>query len=228
MPRFGATIAGLQTLGTTLDGVADKARTTMGVLGEARGAVGEMHSSLEQLDTKTDDSLSRQQQFQEEAKKTAVEISALNVIYDAAGERQNNFSQDIQLQIEAVRLGVISLQEFLAIYGDSLIMLEDGQHKIRDLFAGVDFNAYLNQIQALISGVRDGGTQLGDVLTYLQKNAATLAKGLIEAIQKFKDGKLGIEQLIALLERYKQDFSGDALGDLAGALVQGLLGGDLT
>lgn len=228
MPSFGKTISGLQALGSALDNVGEKARNSMGVIGQAKGAADEMRSSLEQLDAKTEETKGKQEALRKEIFENRQAVTALDTILVAVGDRSNAFSQDVQLQIEAVRIGAQSLEDFLTLYGDALITLEDGQHKIRDLFSGADFAIYQQQIQDLIEGVEKGSATLGDALAYLQKNAQNLAKGLIEAIAAFQRGELSLERLADLLQKYKQDFAGDALGDLAGALQQGLLGGDLT
>lgn len=228
MPSFGKTIAGLQNLGSALEGVADKARNSMGVIGQAKGMADEMRSSLEQLDAQTDATKGKQEDFIERVQENTQAITALDTILQAVGDRSNAFSQDVQLQIEAVRIGAQSLEDFLTLYGDAIITLEDGQHKIRDLFSGADFAVYRQQLQDLIQAVQDGSATLGDALAYLQKNAQNLAKGLIEAISAFQRGELSIERLIALLQKYKEDFTGEGLGDLAAELLKGLLGGEFT
>lgn len=228
MASFGNVMAGLKDLGSSLEGIADKASRTMGVVTDAQRAVESMQSSLTALDKKTDDTTAKQSKFLADIDKTNQAVTALDAIFQAVSDRQNAFSQDIQLQIELVRVGGESLEDFLTLYGDSLILLEDGMHKIRDLFSGADFDVYKDQIQALIQAVNDGSATLGDALDLLKKNASTLAKGLIEAIEAFKRGELSLERLQALLEKTKQDFQGNALGDLADALLDGLLTGDLA
>jgi ABC-type transporter Mla subunit MlaD len=226
--RFPNLTAGLQQLGSQLDGVADKARTTQGVIGEARGVVDGMGSSLAALDAKTEETVARQSKFREEIEQSRSAVDAFDQIQAAVADRGNVWGEELQLQMELVRLGGQSLQEFLTKFGDAQIALEDGMHTIRDLFSGTDFNAYSQQIQSLIDGVRDGGTALGDVFAFLQKNAATLGKGLSEAIAAFQRGEISLQRLADLLQKYKQDFQGTELADLADALLQGVLGGDLT
>lgn len=228
MPSFGKTISGLQQLGTALDGVADKARNSMGVIGQAKGAVDEMRSSLEQLDAKTEDTMSKQERLRDEIEQSRGVVEVFGEIQSAVAERGNVWSQELQLQMELVALGGQSLEDFLTKFGDAQILLEDGMHTIRELFSGTDFDGWEDQIRKLIDGVQEGGTKLADVLTYLQKNAQTLAKGLIEAISAFQRGELSLERLAQLLAKYKQDFQGKPLADLSDALLQGLLGGELT
>lgn len=228
MPSFGKTISGLQQLGTALDGVADKARNSMGVIGQAKGAVDEMRSSLEQLDAKTEDTVSKQERLRDEIEQSRGVVEVFGEIQSAVAERGNVWSQELQLQMELVALGGQSLEDFLTKFGDAQILLEDGMHTIRELFSGTDFDGWGDQIRKLIDGVQEGGTKLADVLAYLQKNAQTLAKGLIEAISAFQRGELSLERLAQLLAKYKQDFQGKPLADLSDALLQGLLGGELT
>lgn len=228
MPSFGKTISGLQQLGTALDGVADKARNSMGVIGQAKGAVDEMRSSLEQLDAKTEDTVSKQERLRDEIEQSRGVVEVFGEIQSAVAERGNVWSQELQLQMELVALGGQSLEDFLTKFGDAQILLEDGMHTIRELFSGTDFDGWEDQIRKLIDGVQEGGTKLADVLAYLQKNAQTLAKGLIEAISAFQRGELSLERLAQLLAKYKQDFQGKPLADLSDALLQGLLGGELT
>lgn len=228
MPSFGKTISGLQQLGTALDGVADKARNSMGVIEQAKGAVDEMRSSLEQLDAKTEDTVSKQERLRDEIEQSRGVVEVFGEIQSAVAERGNVWSQELQLQMELVALGGQSLEDFLTKFGDAQILLEDGMHTIRELFSGTDFDGWEDQIRKLIDGVQEGGTKLADVLAYLQKNAQTLAKGLIEAISAFQRGELSLERLAQLLAKYKQDFQGKPLADLSDALLQGLLGGELT
>lgn len=226
--KFSNVTSGLDSIGSSLDGVVQKARTAQGVIGETKRAIDGMGSSLDALDQKTDASVERQERARKVLEENTKAVTALDDIYAAVTERGNNFSQDVQLQLELVRLGGQSLQDFLSLYGDALIQLEDGSHRIRDLFSGADYDVYRKRIQELIDQVEQGGDRLGVVLAFLRENASTLTKGLQEMIEGFQKGEVSLQRLLDFLQRTRQDFAGTDFEALAQALLQGLAQGELT
>lgn len=228
MASFGNVTSGLETLSTQLERVISKAGETRGAIGETRRAAQDMSSDLAALEEQTDRAREQQEQVAEVVYRNTQALSALDGIYAAVMERGNNFSKDVQLQIELVRVGGQSLEQFLSIYGDAIIQLEDGMHRVRDLFSGADFDVYRDQLRQLIESVDEGGSKLGDVLAFLKQNASELTKGLQAMIEGFRRGEVSLERLLTLLRQIQQDFAGTDFGALAQALEQGLLAGDLA
>lgn len=226
--NFGKVTAGLDSIGASLDGVVEKAKTTQGVIGDTRRSIQGMSSDLTKLDESTERSVERQERARRSIEENHKALTALDQIYEAVGDRGNDFSQDVQLQLEAVRLGKQSLEDFLSIYGDAVIQLEDGSHRIRDLFSGADLNVYRQQIQDLVKELHSGGADIAEVLDFLKTNANTLTQGLQKMLDGFRQGKVTLEQLLQFLERAREDFRGEEGEALIQALLQGLAQGELT
>lgn len=199
MPHFARTTAAIREMSSAMDEVKSKAATLAPALGESRKQV-------------------------EEAKK---EFDALDSLYAQLGETQNNFSKDFQLDIERVRLGVITLSELETKWGSAVIATKDGMRTINELFAGADLGKYGQDIQNLIQDVQTGAAKLDDVVKFLKENAGDLAKGLIDVLDLFKAGKASLEDVQRVLDATKAAFPGGDSDALVEAIRNALLGGDL-
>lgn len=199
MPGFAKTNSALATMASHLDNVETKAKTLAPTLAETKKQVAEA--------TKTFD--------------------ALDSLYAQLGETQNNFSKDFQLDIERVRLGVITLSELETKWGSAVIATKDGMRTINELFAGADLGKYSQEIQTLIQDVQTGAAKLDDVVKFLKENAGDLAKGLIDVLDLFKAGKASLEDVQRVLDATKAAFPGGDSDALVEAIRNALLGGDL-
>ncbi len=199
MPGFGKTIAGLEAISGGLDSVKSKAEATAPVVARTRQVVTEAKENL--------DELSR--------------------MFELSQATQNDFSKDFELDMQRVRLGVISLDEYIAKWGDASIATEDGFRTIRESFSGADFGQYRQQIQELINDITTGAAEVGDIVKFLKENAGDLAKGLINVLELFQAGKASLEDVQRALDATKAAFPGADSDALTEAIRNALLGGDL-
>lgn len=199
MPGFSRTNAGLETMASHLDNVETKAKTLAPVLADTRKQVDDARKSFDALDS----------------------------LYAQLGETQNNFSKDFQLDIERVRLGVITLSELETKWGSAVIATKDGMRTINELFAGADLGKYGQEIQNLIQDVLSGAAKLDDVVKFLKENAGDLAKGLIDVLDLFKAGKASLEDVQRVLDATKAAFPGGDSDALLDAIRNALIDGDI-
>lgn len=199
MPGFGRTLAGLRAMSAAMDKVRSKAAETRTAVADTRAAVDEAKGQLSELDR----------------------------LYSLSKETQNNFSKDFELDMQRVRLGIITLSDLQTKWGDASIATENGFQTIRDAFEGADFGQYQQKIQDLITNISDGSAKIGDIIAFLKENAGDLAKGLINVLDLFKAGKASLEDVQRVLDSTKQAFPGSDSDALAEAIRNALLGGDL-
>lgn len=199
MPGFGKVNAGLTAMSGSLDEVITKAEKASPVLAKTKEAVKEAQGSLDELDR----------------------------LFNLSQETQNNFSKDFELDMQRVRLGVITLEEYIQKWGGAQIATSEGFETIREAFSGADFGQYREEIQQLITDIRDGGAEVGEIVKFLKENAGDLAKGLINVLELFKAGEASLEDVQRALDATKKAFPGTESDALAEAIRQALLGGDL-
>lgn len=199
MPGFGRTNAGLATMSAHLDDVKAKAEATAPAVSRTREMVEEASANLDELGR----------------------------LFELSQATQNNFSKDFELDMQRVRLGVITLEEYVAKWGDASIATQDGFQTIREAFSGADFGQYRQDIQELIGDVTSGAAKLSDVVKFLKDNAGDLTKGLVATLELYKQGKATLEEVQRALDATKQAFPGvesDALAEaIRNALAAGLL-----
>lgn len=199
MPGFGKTIAGLEAISGGLDSVKSKAEATAPALAKTRQAVTEAQGIFDELAR----------------------------MFELSQATQNNFSKDFELDMQRVRLGVISLDQYIAKWGDASIATEDGFRTIRESFSGADFGQYREQLQDLIGDITSGAAEVGDIVKFLKENAGDLAKGLVNVLELFQAGKASLEDVQRTLDATKAAFPGTDSDALAEAIRNQLLGGDL-
>jgi methyl-accepting chemotaxis protein len=228
MPSFGKTISGLQKLRTELEGVTKAAESTRGSVGGAKADIEGLSTAIEQNKARSEDFVARTQRTRDQAAQAKGDIDLLDKLYDASKETQNDFSEKFELFIEAVRLGAVDVNKFKQEMGDASIVIDGEFHRIRDLFSGADLGKYREQIQELIEGIQQNGVDLGEVIEFIDSRAGKLAKGLVNALRLFQQGKATLEDVQRALEAARDTFPpGTDLQGLINQLEQGLLSGDL-
>lgn len=227
--KFSGVTSGLDSIGSSLDGVVSKAKTTQGVIGETRKAAAGLSSDLDAIDRRTDETVERQGRARRELVDKAREtFSELDALYAAAKDGSDNWSKDFALQLEAVKIGAKDIEDLVTLYGDAAIQINGEMVRIRDAVSGADLNAIRDQIQDLIKGIRTGSTELADALGFLKANAGELAAGLIQVVESFQRGEATLDQVLARLRQFREQFSGSEFEAFAQALEHGLLSGALT
>lgn len=199
MPRFSNTIAAVEQLSTSIDRLIEKADTFVQKAPEIQRVVEERRESFD----------------------------VLSDLHEKLQREENDFSKELDLQIQAVRLGAKDLEDFIQMWGDATIATSEGMKKVRELFEGADLGQYRQQIQDLIQDLNSGKAELGEVLTFLKENAADLAKGLIRTLDLFREGKASLEDVQRALDAARQAFPGVEGGALIDAINDAIAQGTL-
>lgn len=227
--KFAGVTSGLDSIGKSLDGVVGKARNAQGVIGETRRAAQGLSTDLDAVDRRTDETVQRQERARKELVDKAREaFSQLDALYAAAKDGSDNWSADFALQLEAVKIGAKDIEDLVTLYGDARIQINGELVRIRDAVRGADLGAIRQQLQDLIDGIRTGSTDLAAALAFLKDNAGELAAGLIQTVEAFRRGEATLDQVLARLRQFREQFSGSEFDAFAQALEQGLLAGDLA
>ncbi|MEO7795547.1 MAG: hypothetical protein ABIV06_12325, partial [Thermoanaerobaculia bacterium] len=161
MPLFTNTISALSKVGSALDDVKAKSDSLVTTLVKNRGEIEAAHKDFD----------------------------ALGALLEQSRETQNDFSQEFEFQLQRLKIGGQSIAAFLADFGDAQIKIGDGFKTIREALEGANLDQYRQELQQLISDVTTGGADLGKVLEFLKENAGDIAKGLINVLELFRQGK---------------------------------------
>lgn len=199
MPHFDNTIAQIEKMSTSLSKVSAQATQLQPVVEATSKKAREAQESIDELDILLTKSLAT----------------------------QNDFSAQLEIDIERVRLGSIDIRDFISTWGDAVIATDEGFRTIREQFSGADLGKYQREIQDLIAAVSTGAAELADVIGFLKENVPTLGKGLIDVLELFKQGKATLEDVQRVIEATKKAFPGLEADALADAIQQALLGGNL-
>lgn len=182
---------------------------------------------LDELTNKADQLHHRTVGLEEDRERARGSLDVLDGLLAQSMKTQNDFSSQLEIDMEQVRLGSLDIRDFIQQWGDAVIATSDGFRTIREQFSGADLGQYRKEIQDLIAAINSGGAELGEVIGYLKENVPTLARGLIDVLELFKQGKATLEDVQQVLEGTKQAFPGLEGDALAAAIEQALLGGNL-
>lgn len=191
MPRFGNTLAGLEALSSSLDRVIERATT------------------VERQAPK----------LRENVDKAKEQIDILDRLYAANEETSNVFSEKFGRFIEAVRIGAVDVNKLKQETGDFSIVIEGELVRIRDLFSGADLGKYRQEIQDFIRELNTGKADIGDAVTFIEERAGNLAKGLVNVLKAFQQGKATLEEVQRALDAARKTFPP---GGESGALLEAL------
>lgn len=199
MAGFGKTIAGLRAMSAAMDEVKSKASELAPALSKHRENVQEAKENLD----------------------------VLGGLLAQSRTEQNDWSQEFEFQLQRLKLGGQTIAEFMADFGDAEIRIGDGFKSIREALDGANLDQYRQDLQQLIADVTSGGADLGKVLAFLKENAGDIAKGLINVLELFKQGKASLDDVQRVLDATKAILPGADGDALIEALRNALLGGDL-
>jgi len=166
-------------------------------------------------------------QIEEVAPRAATQLDDLSEQIDRFAESGNVWAQELQLQLEAVKIGAVDLDNFITKFGDVVVQTEAGAKTIREILDGMDLREYEEQINDFIEGLQKGSVDLGEVMDYLTENAGTLAGRLGEIFDQYREGKVTMERLVEVIAALKGQFQGTDLDALLEALLDALARGDI-
>lgn len=139
----------------------------------------------------------------------------------------SEFSEEIKLQLDAIRVGGEQVDDFLTKFGDAVVVIDGHAKTIREILEGVDFKRYEHSLRDLIDQVTKGGAKLSDVLKDLKARGGLFADEISKTVEAFEQGKISLQRLLDFFNSIKTRFPDSTLSDLLTALEQGLLSGKL-
>lgn len=228
MAAFEGLLAGLENLRSSLSTVADSARETSAHVGRlATQATETFRAAASQIEHDAERAKAAMREIEELAPRAATALDDLKEMADKWTEDGVWWASEIQVSIEALRVGALRLDEFMAQLGDAVVKTEQGTMTIRELLTGLDWTEYQRQIQDFIDGLRKGSVDLGEVMEYLTENAGQLTERLGEVFEKYRDGKVTLEHLVGVIQSLKGQFEGSELDALLDAVLDALARGDI-
>ena len=137
---------------------------------------------------------------------------------------QTGWSEELQLQIDAIQVGAGNIREFITLLGNAQI----GSERLRQFLKGLDFNEHTRRIQALIDMVLRGRATLDQVVTFIGDTNLAIAARLRDTIKQFQEGTVTLQYLLDVLQQVKGALPGEQFGALADAIAQALSSGGLS
>jgi hypothetical protein len=182
----------------SVDAITSKSQTAVAAVHEASAQIGTATEALRnQTATRFDD--------------------LQQLLKDGAGA----WDQAVLQQIEAVKLGIVSIEDFLSKFGDAVV---EGQ-RLREYLSDLDLGTYQKQVRDLVQGLHDGSLQISEVLEFLGESQLEFAKQLKSVIDLFQAGKVTLERVAEVVAQVKRLFPGSQFDDLAEQLLDSLTRG---
>jgi DNA-binding ferritin-like protein (Dps family) len=159
----------------------------------------------------------------QKTEQTQIQITTrLDDLQNAVADHSNLWNKAVSELIDAVKIGAVSIHQFLDLYSNARI---EGE-RLTEYLKGLDLNTYQNHIRSLIQGLREGTTEITEVQKVLGETQLTFAKRLSEVIDLFRQGAVTLKRVQEIVRQVQQAFPESDLADLAGALYDALRRGD--
>ncbi len=200
--------ARLQALATLLDQVTQSATRAYEATERLTASAGSTATTLSSLPSLL--SLTTEQLTQ-----TATRLDDLQ---NALADHSNLWNKAVSELIDAVKIGAVSIEQLITLYGDAQI----GGQRLTEYLKGLDFNVYHDHIRELIQGLRDGSVEIAKVQEYLGKTQLLFAKQLTDIIELFKKGAVTLKRVEEVVRDIKKAFPDSDFSDLAQALYDAL------
>lgn len=222
-------LKGLETLSSALDTATEKARTTMGVIGEASRSVEGLQSSLTALEGASQSASESVRRNSEAMHQEAT--PRINDVLDtlettaAAGER---WAVSLMNVIHNALEGTIRTEEAFQKFGDITVLFEGQLVRVDTLLR--EFLPTTGEVQKRILELAEDlkDASIDELLEQLSKSYSQWGKYLGEIIEKFKAGKVSLEHVLRVAREIQKLVPDSEAGMLARLLEEGLLDGSLT
>jgi hypothetical protein len=167
------------------------------------------------------------------ARQVATRLDDLVAQLQASADAGNVWAQSIEEMIGEVKLGTLSLDRLLQLYGDADV----GGKRLRQFLQGLDIGQYTRQISEFIEAMRKGQVTLDDVVQLLAGSNVEFAKQFAKLLELFKQGKVTLQAVAEAVAKAAQIAGAGLAGGSAGsntaftaltqAILQGLQDGTL-
>ena len=93
------------------------------------------------------------------------------------------FADELRRQLDLLRAGGSSVQQLLADFGDAVVRVNGEVKTLREVLQGLDLGSLRRQMQSLITDLKCGQADVGDVLAALRRTGSEAAeKGLLRPV----------------------------------------------
>ena len=132
---------------------------------------------------------------------------------------ENGWDQELKRQLDEVREGTISLQEFKRTWGDTMVDVGNGQERISQALAQLDPRTFKQKAAEIRDAIREGALELDDVIAQIDASTSGHLGRLKELIKSWQDNRASIQDVIRAAEAARRAVGTD---NTAGALTEGL------
>ena len=140
--------------------------------------------------------------------------NALDDLIDRLRKAKNIWDEELQLALDALRAGGLSMREFLSEYGDIEIEVQGRLVSLREFLKGIDFREFTNKLQDLMQQVQKSSTDLEAILNQIGALGGQFAEMIVEMVRKFQEGQITFEELARRIEELQRQFPDSDLDEL--------------
>jgi uncharacterized phage infection (PIP) family protein YhgE len=191
--------------------------------------ISDLRASLSTVTEEARRATERMRELREVTREYENGANQLDDLLQRLGNGANVWAQEMKMQLELVQLGMMTLEDFMSMWGDAVFQTEQGSRTIRELLEGMDMREYLKRVQELAEGLQDGAKSMADVLDYLRTVGGTFSQEMIKAIEAFQQGKITLQRLREIMQSISDNYTGAGgeFDELVKAILQGLQSGSL-
>ena len=194
---------------------ADSASSAIATAGNTiRSHAGEAQAAVEQMHAAT-------------AAAVGEQATALDDLIQKLFAVKTPYQETLLSMIEAAKAGILTIDEIVKQFGDRIVVIDGQERTLSEVFRRIDWREWEREFQALIDRVRDGSAALSEVEAKLAESQNAVARRLLQMIQLFRQGKVTLDALAAVVADIQRVFPDSELDELAQALLQGLRDGTL-
>jgi len=146
----------------------------------------------------------------------------LDDLIHRAREHTNAWDVELDLQLQAVQLGLQTMEEFLFKFGEGVVRFKGETTTVRELLAGIDYRQPQQEMRDLIKAFEDGAIDLDEVVARLRERAPELTRYFLQILDAFRQGKVTLDRLAGVVESFRRQFGDTELSRLMDDLVDQL------
>jgi ABC-type transporter Mla subunit MlaD len=191
----------------------------------AAGAIANSSAAVEQHATQAQGAIERMKQATDEA--LGEQATALDDLLEKLFAVETPYDDTLKSMIEAAKAGITTLDELVRVFGDRAVLIDGKVETLSQAFRRIDWREWEIEFQELVARIRDGEAALSDVEAKLAESQNAIARRLLEMIQLYRQGKITLDGLAAVVRDIQRVFPDTELDELAQAMLQGLLDGAL-
>jgi len=190
--------SGIDTVGEKVASFSAAAGVAAGTIADAVTSIG---TSTARVTEHADRMSEHLRKVEEESRATVERLRDYAATeLDDLLQRVDQFSDSIsgptaemlKLAIAEVKDGVLSVEEFARVYGDTMIDIENGKVALRELLQGTDPRQFRKRAQE----IRRVNLELAEIMALLTGLQNQAAQGLLDLIRLYQEGEITWKRLL--------------------------------